>query len=391
MAVSERYFFPRTTFIAWFVRGNDQLDAATRLKLLAGPFSSGMTLIAAGFSTLLICSVALYRHPIKIFMIWLCVDTIIWNVRLLLFRRCNAPTKPPLKYATDLSLLLGLVWAAEIGAGTAACIISGDPVLQVLSSTLAVSLNGAIAMRNQGIPHYAFAQILLTDIPLKFSTLFQSEPMLMILILQAPMYLGGLWILLKHFNSNLAKAYHAEAHSSYLANHDSLTGLLNRAGIFSMLRGLLKPSSQNPEHLALLYFDLDGFKSINDSYGHAAGDKALTMFSTLLNSNIRTNDFAARLGGDEFIVVLRTDLEEHATLITERIIKSIGEYRRTYDAFHGLGVSVGISLSDSAGTDTPETLLHRADIALYQANWRVRDVIGMRSDDYLTLLPSCSA
>lgn len=367
MLPASRYALPRTAIIAWFTNDSIHLDTHIRLRLLAGPFSSGIALAAAGMSTLLICSVAVYRQPNVIFLTWLFVDLTIWILRWIYYHRCNSQSKPPLWYATDISLLLGLIWAAEIGAGTAACVISGDPVLQVLACTTAVSMNGAIAMRGQGVPRYAFAQVLLTDIPLKISTLFQPEPMLTVFILQAPMYLSGLWALLRHLNANLTKSYEAEARSSHLASHDSLTGLLNRPGILATLNCLLSRDRESRHDIALLYLDLDGFKSVNDSCGHMVGDQVLIHFSKLLSNNLRSGDFAARLGGDEFIILLLDDSVASIANTAERIIQTFKDYSSTSNLFKDLGVSVGIAVCEDSGLETSENLLNRADTALYLA------------------------
>lgn len=367
MSNSGRFSFPQFALISWFTKRSDLLDKSTQLKLLSGPFSSKPALIALGLNTLLICSVALYRNPTLLFLIWLCADVLIWVVRWSVLHRCNNLNKPPLTYATDLSLVLGLIWAAEIGIGTAACVISGDPILQVLACTSTVSMNGAIAMRNQGIPRYAFAQILLTDIPMKVSTLLQSEPMLRIFILQAPMYLIGLWVLLNHLYANLTSAYVAEAQSAHNAKHDSLTGLLNRSGVFCLLNGLLDTASQRQSTVGVLYLDLDGFKSINDRCGHAKGDEALIVLSNVLKNSIRVSDSAARIGGDEFIVVLKGASEASASLIAGRIIATLEGYCQTVESFKGLSVSVGIALAEPEQLTTATSILHRADVALYQA------------------------
>ena len=366
MPITTKYSVPETSLIAWFTRDSEGLDATTRLRLLAGPFTSGQALLVAGCNTMLICAVALYLHPNRIFLAWLCVDALVWILRVLLFRRCNSSAKAPLKYATDLSILLGLAWAAEIGLGTAACILSGDGVLQILACTSAVSMNGAIAMRNQGIPRYAFVQILLTDVPLKIATLFQPEPMLRILIIQAPFYLTGMWCLLSSLNSSLIKAYEAEVSSSHSANHDSLTGLLNRSGLLMTLDGLLRSPREHHHPISLLYLDLDGFKAVNDRHGHAAGDEALIMFAKLLRGTVRASDFTARLGGDEFVVVLQGP-ESDASPTANRIIQLFQECCASNALLQGLGVSVGIAFGASNGLYTPQSLISRADAALYKA------------------------
>lgn len=361
------HYFPRTAFIRWFVNDNESLDRDIRLKLLKGPFTSRAALVAAGMNTLLVCSVAVVLHPTLFFISWLLADMVIWTTRWCLLQIFTASGKSRLRYATDLSLLFGLIWAAEIGIGTAGCIISQDPVLQVLACTSAVSMNGAIAMRNQGIPRYAFIQILLTDIPMKLATLFQPEPMLQLLILQAPMYLTGLWVLLNNLNATLTKAYISEAQSTHSATHDKLTGVLNRLGILNRMTASLSSKANGDSHFCVLCLDLDGFKKINDANGHASGDKVLVSFSEMVTRVVRKGDAVARIGGDEFIVLMPDTDKMFAALIADRIIKSLDDYTGKNANYEGLGVSIGITETYPLELGNVEQILSRADAAMYNA------------------------
>ncbi|WP_419795237.1 GGDEF domain-containing protein [Pseudomonas palleroniana] len=359
--------FPRTAFIRWFVKDNESLDRDIRLKLLKGPFTSRAALIAAGMNTLLVCSVAVVLHPTLFFISWLVADMMIWITRWFLLQKFTVSGKSRLRYATDLSLLFGLIWAAEIGIGTAGCIISQDPILQVLACTSAVSMNGAIAMRNQGIPRYAFTQILLTDIPMKLATLFQPEPMLRVLILQAPMYLAGFWVLLNNLNANLKKAYISEAQSTHSATHDKLTGVLNRLGILNRMTALLGSTANGDGHFCVLCLDLDGFKKVNDAHGHATGDSVLVSFSEMVTKVVRKGDAVARIGGDEFIVLMPDTDKISASLIADRIIKSLEDYTGKSANYEGLGVSIGITENAPSELGSVEQMLSRADAAMYKA------------------------
>lgn len=365
--MSDPHYFPRTTFIRWFIRDSEKLDQDIRLKLLKGPFSSRAALAAAGLNTLLVCCVAVVLHPTLFFISWLVADIVIWIIRWFLLHRFMASGESKLPYATDLSLLFGLIWSAEIGIGTAACILSQDPVLQVLACTSAVSMNGAIAMRNQGIPRYAFVQILLTDIPMKLATLFQPEPMLRVLILQAPMYLTGMWVLLNHLNANLTKAYIGEAQSIHSATHDKLTGALNRLGILNMLTASLDSQGREDAGFSVLCLDLDGFKKINDENGHATGDKVLVSFSNMITGILRKSDSIGRIGGDEFIVLMSDTDKASASRIAERIINNLRAYASEHMTYEGLGVSIGITMNSPSQLESVDQILSRADMAMYEA------------------------
>ena len=107
------------------------------------------------------------------------------------------------------------------------------------------------------------------------------------------------------------------------ADHDALTGLPNRSLFRLLLNGHLAMCQRNSTCLAILYIDLGGFKAVNDSFGHAVGDKLLCEVATRLNSTMRGSDFAARLGGDEFAVGLTHATMENAAAFATKLIDII--------------------------------------------------------------------
>lgn len=349
------YALPTNRRLRWLVTHRDALDENLLRQLLAGPFSSRSALFAGALNSLLISWTCAFLNPTPVFIGWMILDTLIWLARLVLVHciQLMGGLAPP--RLSEVSLILGLLWTATLGMGTAACILSGNAVLQVLGCTSAVAMNGAIAMRNQGIPRYAFLQILLTDVPMKLATLFQPEPMLRLFLLQAPLYLTANWILLNHLNRNLVRSLTAEADSRWQATHDDLTGLYNRAGILALLEGALHPPRSGAGRIAVFYLDLDGFKEVNDTQGHAAGDRFLRTCGGLLASSVRQSDFAGRLGGDEFLLVMQEPTEEGARELAQRILERL--------AAQDMSASIGIALQQPR--EDSSSLLARADQALY--------------------------
>jgi len=156
-------------------------------------------------------------------------------------------------------------------------------------------------------------------------------------------------------------------HLSHQATHDPLTNLTNRREFERRLDLLLKHSSvANAEHV-LCYLDLDRFKIVNDTCGHAAGDELLKQIVTLFRQRIRSNDLLARIGGDEFGLLLENCPVERALGITEEIRNSVRSYSFLW---HGqsfqIGVSIGMVVIDNRWTTLPE-LLAAADAACYAA------------------------
>jgi two-component system cell cycle response regulator len=153
-----------------------------------------------------------------------------------------------------------------------------------------------------------------------------------------------------------------------LAITDGLTGLYNRRYMESHLGAMVEDGVQTGKPVSLMIFDIDHFKSVNDTHGHAAGDAVLKEFATRISQNVRGVDLACRMGGEEFVVVMPdTDLA-YATMVAERLRQRIGEYSFKVDDTLVLTVTVSIGIAVVEGTtDTAAKLLERADAALYKA------------------------
>jgi diguanylate cyclase (GGDEF)-like protein len=158
------------------------------------------------------------------------------------------------------------------------------------------------------------------------------------------------------------------------ALHDTLTGLPNRLLALDRAGQMLARAARAQRPMAALYVDLDGFKHVNDTFGHAAGDELLRAVAARLKTVLRDGDTAARFGGDEFVVLLEPgDLDAGPELVAERMLELL---RRPYEVRHthgrrlSLTASIGIALADEG---TAEELLHAADLALYRAKAGGRD------------------
>lgn len=169
---------------------------------------------------------------------------------------------------------------------------------------------------------------------------------------------------LRHEIQERVKAQHELTH---LATHDTLTGLPNRALFNEHLEIVLHNAGRHGRRVALLFLDLDGFKEVNDTYGHDAGDKLLQTVSTRMRECVRKEDIIARMGGDEFTILLG-ELQQYtdASLIAQKIIRAINEPIPLNSHVCRVGASIGISLFPHS-TQDGETLLRLADDAMYTA------------------------
>lgn len=150
-----------------------------------------------------------------------------------------------------------------------------------------------------------------------------------------------------------------------LVNHDALTGLPNRRLLNELLEHALKRGQREQHQIAILFIDLDRFKSVNDSLGHQVGDELLIQVSARINECIRESDVVARLGGDEFLVMMNTiNQQEDAALVAQKIIQTLQrEFIITGKEIY-IGASIGIAISDQQSQEADE-LIKAADTAMY--------------------------
>jgi len=165
----------------------------------------------------------------------------------------------------------------------------------------------------------------------------------------------------------------AEEKIRHLAHHDALTGLPNRVLLRDRLEQAIAQAQRNRTQMGVMLLDLDRFKTINDTFGHEAGDDALLAVAERLRASVRRVDTVARLGGDEFVVVLPSirgavDAEQ----VARKIIESMTEPLAIRDETVSVSVSIGVSICPADGTDTT-ALMKRADLAMYRAKQKGRN------------------
>ncbi len=171
----------------------------------------------------------------------------------------------------------------------------------------------------------------------------------------------------------VAERERVETVMRHQATHDPLTNLPNRTLFGDRLSGAIQRANRHQNHFAMAYIDIDGFKAINDNYGHAAGDALLQEIAARLSTQLRANDTVARLGGDEFALILEEIESPQAALkLCEKLGSSLAElYKlRVNDMtvrVH-IGASIGIApYQANERADADERLMHAADVAMYEA------------------------
>jgi len=187
-------------------------------------------------------------------------------------------------------------------------------------------------------------------------------------------YLGRVW-----FFRDITERIVAEREIAELARTDTLTGLANRRTFVERLNQKFEESRRSGSRFAVLYLDLDHFKSINDSLGHPAGDDLLRIVASRLSGSVRATDLVARFGGDEFAVLLTTTIEvSDIASVAAKIAIALAAPCTVCDHEIQTTASIGISPYFD-GTESAEVILKQADMALYRAKEDGRDRICFHS------------
>jgi len=184
----------------------------------------------------------------------------------------------------------------------------------------------------------------------------------------------------------LAALKEREAQAQRLADRDALTGLYNRRRMLELLESAIAEARQQWQCVGLLFIDLNGFKGINDEYGHAAGDKILTTVATRIAARVRTGDFVCRYGGDEFVVVLPSVPDAAAvTRVADTIRERVALPYWIQGNEQHLTAAIGESLYPHDG-ESADVLLHRADQAMYRLKARLaRPMMSLGATPYQRL------
>ncbi len=183
-------------------------------------------------------------------------------------------------------------------------------------------------------------------------------------IVNRPLPEGG-WVAT---HDDVTEQRRSAARIAFLAHHDALTGLANRTAIGQRIEEAAARERRTGEPFTVLLLDLDRFKQVNDTLGHAAGDALLSEVATRLKSTLRETDTLGRLGGDEFVVIQTRAVnpQQAATAFATRIIELLSRPFNIERTDVSIGVSIGIAVAPEHASD-PTNLLKMADLALYQA------------------------
>ncbi|MGI3778536.1 MAG: diguanylate cyclase [Janthinobacterium lividum] len=369
-----RYSFtpPRIALLRWLTDPGPGVPARIGTVLLGELFAAPKAVVAGVLNGLVLNVVALCMHEGLIFAAFIALDVVLVSARLLVMRRAGRAASRGLPTPTDQYLATALLWCALQGTMAFAALQTHSLALQLLSATTAIGLVGPICARNYAAPRYALLLVGLCVLPFVAGAALSGDRWLLVLVLQAPLFLFGAMTVIRRFRSMAVATLAAEQDSHDRARRDPLTGLLNRSGLAEQLDAQCAAS---PSRFVLLYLDLDGFKPINDNFGHEAGDRILQVVARRLQAASRDGDIVSRLGGDEFVIVAPDLSASDGAAYAEAIIRRITEEEYAVDSRVRVrvGISVGFACAPEDGL-AGKDLQRKADAALYEAKASGRGV-----------------
>ncbi|WP_250495435.1 sensor domain-containing diguanylate cyclase [Caballeronia sp. GAWG1-1] len=220
----------------------------------------------------------------------------------------------------------GLIWSVIIGSTGCVTAMSGDMLLTVMSACVMTGLAFGATFTNAGAPKFAKLQVVLIVVPFLAACAISPALHMKWIAIQGPVWIVGMFITVDKAYRAAAPLIHAQLRIVFLATKDSLTGLNNRAKIMEIIDTLSKrrvDDSGISEEVFVLFLELDGFKAVNDTFGHGAGDELLQAVANRLNALAGIDDHIGRLGGDEFAFVLDNKTCSQTYQLANLIVEAI--------------------------------------------------------------------
>ncbi|CCD99196.1 GGDEF domain-containing protein [Bradyrhizobium sp. STM 3809] len=361
------FSLPRWRVTRWLADPGYPVSPDIRLALIGELYGCWSVFAGGAINTVAVAAALALRTPTTLFIGWFVMEVVICLSRLVVMIISYRRARRQLTTPTDVHILLSVAWSASVGFGVGISLGSGDWIAASLTCISSAAMVGGICFRNFSAPRLVGTMILCSIGPVVPGVALSREPLLFAMYLQMPVYFLAMTGAAFRLNKMLVAVMQAKRESDEQARRDPLTGLKNRAGLIDALQSRLDGKVSGQRGFAVLYLDLDGFKPVNDTFGHAAGDELLTIVGRTLREIVSPADVVARLGGDEFVVVVSEPAIDHALALGDRIIELMtAPIALPGGARVNIGMSIGIAAAPEHGTD-PESLLFAADAALYEA------------------------
>jgi diguanylate cyclase len=272
-----------------------------------------------------------------------------------------------------------------------------DPLLHLITVSLVFSFGAGVVARISVRPQICIVSLAIATVPTvaalalhAFDIHSDGLHMQMFLVEAALVALiTGLSLQSVAYLYRSAVEHHIARHDlAQLAKYDALTGLANRLLLRERFQATMASATRSGQMVALHFLDLDGFKAVNDGYGHPCGDALLEQVAHRLEAVVRAGDTVARLGGDEFVILQGgIGRDDEARIFAQRVIRRLSQPYKVGGKIASVSASIGIAIAPREGADL-EHLLATADLALYRAKvgGKARAMFGAETDIMATSL-----
>ncbi|MGB3125211.1 MAG: diguanylate cyclase [Pseudomonas sp.] len=367
--------------------GQDQdgfIEEQVRTDRLHQLFRQSFSAIFGSYlAAIMLCWLCWDRFDHNVMLVWLVVLAVTSLLRVKMFMgwfRCpnneRTPQRWERRYWVTLMLSAG-VW----GIGALAVMPTDDRVSQVLVMLFTVGMSVSAVSCYSAYRYMTLGSMALVLFPCTLWLLFQPAPMQVGVAIAVLVFSTFVVSATRKLSDALEKAFRLtrqmeRAHniSTRAAQTDELTGLMNRRAFFEHAQLLYAQCQHHQQPLCALMMDMDHFKTINDTYGHQAGDQVLRQIGGVISASFRQADVFGRLGGEEFAVLLPNTSLETARGIAEQLVKAISGL--VSDPVHGLTASLGVATTRSLDQDL-HSLMNTADKALYRAKAMGRNQVAV--------------
>ncbi len=346
-------------WVAWFSRPDDKRYAGLEDDLIRTT-GGGVPVVVFGCVCLLL-QVGLYAFVQPLASLPLALSGVLAaGGRMLGMRAARSGLA-----AAPMVVGTGLVWAAVVGLACALGILTGHIVLTTVCALTVTGFAFTSVYNNAGMPRLARVQVAIVAVPFLVASAFTGVPGMEVLFVLGPIWMIGVMHLTGRSHDAVATLVLTRNQNRFLASNDELTGIANRAGILDAIETLSRKAGGAGEALPfLLYLDLDGFKGVNDGFGHACGDHVLKVLAGRFVEDLGEAGCIGRVGGDEFVIVLPGGSHAGAAELAERLI---ARAREPVVLPGGSSVRVGVTIGGAS------VLPGRTDEALALADARLYD------------------
>lgn len=349
--------------LRWLTDSGAPEVPAVRQQLLAHLLSSPGAIVMGAINGLIVSGASLVRDGSSIFLYLIAMELTILALRMAVIFRLRSDRQAGHTSRIDAAIALSCVWCAVQGSAAFFAMRTGDGVLMVLSATFVMALTGPLCARNYAAPRLALLLVCMCDFPFIAGALSTGNPWFLILAAMTPPFLYGALQIVTNYRSAMVRALEAEHLNLVKSRRDALTRLLNRGGLDAELE-----KAEPVRGLALVAMDLDGFKEINDTYGHAVGDEVLQLVAARMGNVVREPQILARLGGDEFMAVLPDCTPAQVKNVANRLLTAVRDDAYRIDGLPPLrvGISIGYACLPQDAKSVAQLRIF-ADRALYAA------------------------